>query len=73
MKHYSLRTEPAYLYRIRRYILINGRRHPRELGGTEREYFLGDLVQRHQVAPSTQNRALAALLFLYRKVLALDR
>ena len=54
------------------YIQINGRQHPRELGGTEIEYFLSDLVQRHQVAPSTQNQALAAPLFLYREVLALN-
>jgi len=72
VKHYSLRTEQAYLYWIRRYIQINGRRHPRELGGTEIERFLSDLAQRHRVAPSTQNQALAALLFLYREVLALD-
>lgn len=72
VKHYSLRTEQAYVYWIRRYIQINGRRHPRELGGKEIEYFLSDLAQRHRVAPSTQNQALAALLFLYREVLALD-
>jgi integron integrase len=72
VKHYSLRTEQAYLYWIRRYIQSNGRRHPRELGGNEIESFLSDLAQRQRVAPSTQNQALAALLFLYREVLALD-
>lgn len=72
LKHYSLRTEQAYLYWIRRYIQANDRRHPRELGGTEIERFLSDLAQRHQVAPSTQNQTLAALLFLYREVLAVD-
>ena len=72
VKHYSLRTEQAYLYWIRRYIQSNGRRHPRELGGTEIESFLSDLAERQRVAPSTQNQALAALLFLYREVLALD-
>ena len=72
LKHYSLRTEQAYLYWIRRYIRYNGLRHPRELGGAEVERFLSDLATRARVAPSTQNQALAALLFLYREVLALQ-
>lgn len=72
LKHYSLRTEQAYLYWIRRYIHCNGLRHPRELGGAEVERFLSDLASRARVAPSTQNQALAALLFLYKQVLALD-
>jgi integron integrase len=72
LKHYSLRTEQAYLYWIRRYIRYNGLRHPRELGGAEVERFLSDLATRARVAPSTQNQALAALLFLYREVLALE-
>ena len=45
VKHYSLRTEQAYLYWIRRHIQINGRRHPRELGGKEIEYFLSHLTK----------------------------
>lgn len=69
VKHYSSRTEQAYLYWIRRYIRTNGMRHPRELGGWEVERFLSDLAQRDRVAPSTQNQALAALLYLYREVL----
>lgn len=72
LKHYSLRTEQAYLYWIRRYIHANGRRHPRDLDGVVVEHFLSELARRHRVAPSTQNQALAALLFLYREVLALD-
>jgi integron integrase len=72
LKHYSLRTEQAYLYWIRRYIRANGMRHPRELGGAVVERFLSDLARRDRVAPSTQNQALAALLFLYREVLAQD-
>ncbi|MDH5832318.1 integron integrase [Luteimonas kalidii] len=67
--HYSLRTERAYLGWIRRFILANGRRHPRELGGQEVEWFLSRLAVRHKVAASTQNQALSALLFLYREVL----
>lgn len=72
VKRYSLRTEQAYLYWIRRYIKANTSRHPRELGGMAVEQFLSDLAQKDRVAASTQNQALAALLFLYREVLALD-
>jgi integron integrase len=72
LKRYSFRTEQAYLHWIRRYIRCSGLRHPRELGGAEVERFLSDLATRARVAPSTQNQALAALLFLYREVLALE-
>jgi integrase len=72
VKHYSLRTEQAYLGWIRRFILANGKRHPRELGGSEVEAFLTGLATRGRVAASTQNQALAALLFLYREVLGQD-
>jgi integron integrase len=69
LKHYSLRTEQAYVGWIRRFILANGKRHPREMGAGEVEGFLTSLATRGQVAASTQNQALAALLFLYREVL----
>lgn len=69
VNHYSLRTEHAYLGWIRRYIEANGRRHPKTLGGVEVEGFLSRLAVEGQVAPSTQNQALSALLFLYRDVL----
>ena len=69
LKHYSLRTEQAYTAWIRRFILANGRRHPRELGGPEVERFLTALAVDGQVAAGTQNQALSALLFLYREVL----
>jgi integron integrase len=72
VKRYSPRTEQAYVYWIRRYIRANGMRHPRELGGAAVERFLSGLAGRDRVAPSTQNQALAALLFLYREVLAQD-
>lgn len=72
LKRYSLRTEQAYLYWIRRYIHFNDRQHPRNLDGKHVEHFLSELAQRHRVAPSTQNQALAALLFLYRQVLAIE-
>ena len=72
VKHYSLRTQDAYLHWIRRFILFNGKRHPREMGGTEVEAFLSHLATAGRVAPSTQNQALSALLFLYREVLKLE-
>lgn len=71
LRHYSLRTEEAYLYWIRRYIRDNGRRHPATLDGKVVEAFLTRLAVRDKVSPSTQNQALSALLFLYREVLAL--
>jgi integron integrase len=69
LRHYSIRTERAYVAWTRRFILANGKRHPRELGGAEVERFLTDLAARDDVASGTQNQALAALLFLYREVL----
>lgn len=71
LKHYSLRTEKAYLYWIRRYIRANGLRHPRELDGAAVERFLSRLATEDKVASSTQNQALSALLFLYRDVLGI--
>ncbi len=72
LKHYSLRTEKVYVYWIRRYILENGKTHPRELGGLAVEAFLSRLATKDQVSASTQNQALSALLFLYREVLSID-
>lgn len=69
VKHYSVRTEQAYVGWIRRFILTNGKRHPREMGGPEVETFLTRLATERNVAAGTQNQALAALLFLYREVL----
>lgn len=71
VKHYSLRTEKAYLYWIRRYIHANGRRHPGELDVAAVERFLSRLATDDHVAPSTRNQALSALLFLDRKVLGI--
>src|SRR5437867_7497874 len=68
-KHYSLRTEEAYVGWIKRFILFHDKRHPQELGLPEVEAFLTDLAMQHQVAASTQNQALSALLFLYTEVL----
>ncbi len=68
-KHFSYRTEQAYVGWIRRFVLFHGKRHPRDLGGADIERFLTDLAVTRQVAASTQNQALAALLFLYKEVL----
>ncbi|AGA32807.1 Integron integrase IntIPac [Thioalkalivibrio nitratireducens DSM 14787] len=72
VKHYSLRTEHAYVHWIRRFIVFHGKRHPREMGAPEVEAFLSHLAVHENVAPSTQNQALAAILFLYREVLGTD-
>ena len=72
VKHYSTRTEQAYVGWIRRFILANGRKHPRNLGGEEVERFLTGLATHGNVAAGTQNQALAALLFLYRDVLGIE-
>jgi integron integrase len=72
LKHYSIRTETAYLGWIRRFIRAHGLRHPREMGVAEVEVFLSMLATRDKVAASTQNQALSALLFLYREVLGME-
>jgi integron integrase len=65
----ALRTEQAYVAWVRRFILFNGKRHPAQMGEAEVEVFLTHLATQGKVAASTQNQALAALLFLYREVL----
>lgn len=72
MRHYSLRTEQAYVGWVLRFIRFHGRRHPREMGATEVEAFLSWLAVEGKVAASTQNQALSALLFLYREVLGIE-
>src|SRR5438309_1412460 len=71
-RHYSRRTEKAYVGWIRRYILFHGNRHPRELGAAEATRFLTALAVDAKVSGSTQNQALAALLFLYREVVRVE-
>ena len=72
LKHYSIRTEHAYLGWIRRYIVENGRRHPKELDGRALSAFLTRLAVEGRVSASTQAQALSALLFLYRELLGMD-
>ena len=69
LKHYSLRTEKAYLGWIRRYIIHQGRRHPADMGKLEVEAFLTSLAVERDVSAATQGQALSAILFLYREVL----
>ncbi|MEP6483521.1 MAG: integron integrase [Rudaea sp.] len=68
----SIRTEEVYAAWVRRFILANEKRHPRDMGGAEVERFLTQLASVANVAPSTQNQALSALLFLYREVLGIE-
>jgi integron integrase len=69
LKHYSYRTEQTYIDWIRRYILFHNKRHPQEMGTAEVTQFLTHLAVQEQVAASTQNQALSAIVFLYRVVL----
>jgi integron integrase len=68
-KHYSIRTEQAYIDWIRRFIIYHGKRHPGEMAEEEVAQFLTHLARDLNVAASTQNQALSGLLFLYKEVL----
>lgn len=69
IRHYSIRTEQAYVQWIKRFILFHNKRHPLEMGADEVTAFLSHLAVKRNVAASTQNQALNAILFLYRDVL----
>jgi integrase len=71
MRHYSVRTEEAYVGWIKRFIFFHGKRHPLEMGANEITQFLSALAVQGHVSASTQNQALCGLLFLYRHVLGL--
>jgi len=70
--HYSISTEKTYLYWIRWFIRFHGLRHPREMGAPEIEAFLSFLANQREASASTHKQALAALLFLYKRVLGVD-
>jgi integron integrase len=72
MKHYSIRTEKAYVSWIKRYIFFHNKQHPLEMGEPEIRAFISDLASKQSVSASTQTVALSALLFLYRDVLKKD-
>jgi site-specific recombinase XerD len=69
LKHFSLKTEKAYLTWIKRFILYNKKRHPKELGEEQISKYLTFLADKANVSASTQNQAFSAILFLYRDVL----
>lgn len=71
-KHYSIRTEEVYLSWMRRFIRFHNMRHPREMGADEVQNFLSHLAIDGNVAASTQNQALSAILYLYKEVLQID-
>ena len=71
-RHMSRRTEEAYVFWVRRFIVFHGKRHPAEMGAPEVTAFLSHLAMERRVSASTQNQALSALLFLYRHVLAVE-
>jgi integron integrase len=68
VRHFSIRTEEAYVQWVKRFILFHGKRHPVEMGEAEVAAFLSHLAVEGQVAAATQNQALNALVFLYRHV-----
>lgn len=72
IRHYSIRTEEAYVYWVRWFVRFHGLRHPREMGAREVTAFLSHLASERNVAASTQQQALSALLFLYKAVLEID-
>jgi len=72
VRHYSIRTESAYVDWVRRYIHFHGRRHPQEMGAAEVTAFLTALAVERKVSASTQSQAKSALLFLYRRVLGVE-
>lgn len=69
LRHLSLKTEKAYIQHIKRFILFHNKQHPRELCEPHIRDYLSDLAINRNVSASTQNVALAGLLFLYRDVL----
>ncbi len=72
LRHYSFATERFYVHWIKRFILANNKRHPRDMGAAEVEAFLTMLAVKENVSPSIQNQALSAVLFLYRRVLEIE-
>jgi integron integrase len=69
VRHFSIRTEQAYLHWVREFILFHNKRHPSDMGQPEVTAFLSHLALDRNVAASTQNQAMSAILFLYRHVL----
>ncbi len=72
VKHYSYRTEQSYIHWIKRYIYFHNKTHPKDLDGKDIATFITHLAVKDKVSSSTQNQALCALVFLYKRVFGLD-
>ena len=72
VRHYSIRTEHTYVDWVYRFVMFHNKRHPREMGPLEINQFLSHLASSLNVAASTQNQALNAIVFLYKHVLKID-
>lgn len=72
IRHYSIRTEQAYVHWVAAFIRFHAMRHPSEMGAREVSGFLSYLATERDVAASTQQQALSAFLFLYKHVLGVD-
>ena len=72
LRHYSIRTEAAYVDWARRFILFHGKRHPKDMGAEEVRDFLSHLATERNVSASTQSQARSALLFMYKEVLDIE-
>ncbi len=71
-KHYSIRTEEAYIGWVKKFIFYHKKEHPANLKEKDIGDFLTHLAVQKNVAASTQNQALSAVLFLYKEVLQID-
>ena len=71
-KHHSISTERTYIHWIKHYIFFHNKKHPIEMGKIQIEEFLTYLAVEKYVAPTTQNQAFSAILFLYKEVLGVD-
>jgi site-specific recombinase XerD len=72
LKHFSPKTEKSYLYYIHDFIVFHDKKHPKEMGANEIRSYLAHWAIQKNVAASTQNVALSALLFLYKQVLFVE-
>lgn len=71
-RHYSIRTEQAYVQWIRRFIIFHGKKHPKDMGEKDISQYISYLATDKKVSSSTQNQALNAIVFLYKQVLKMD-
>jgi site-specific recombinase XerD len=71
VRHYSARTEDAYVFWVRKFILFHNKKHPAQMREPEITLYVSWLATERRLAASTQNQALSALLFLYRHVLGI--